>query len=243
MSEKGAHDGHRERLRGKFAENGIDGMYEHEILELLLSYAIPRQDTNGLAHALIDRFGSLTDVLNANVYDIANTPGLGMRSATLVKLAGEIRRVGVTKDEKRIIRLRNPYELAGFCRTLYHEQRYESLNVIALDKRYALLHTDEVSTGDVTGAPVDARKICECLIRHGAYAAILTHNHPSGDVRPSRADGRTTATIAALLEKINVKFYDHIIVGKGEAFSIKMMLTMDLNNLDDLKLNVAELRY
>ncbi len=243
MSEKGAHDGHRERLRGKFAENGIDGMYEHEVLELLLSYAIPRQDTNALAHALIDRFGSLTDVLSANVYDIANTPGLGMRSATLVKLAGEIRRVGMTKDEKRVIRLRNPYELASYCRTLYREQRYESLNVISLDKRYTVIHADEVGTGDVTGAPVDARKVCECLIRHGAYAAILTHNHPSGDVRPSRTDGRTTVAVAALLENINVKFYDHIIVGKDEAFSIKTTLTMDLNDLSDLKLNVAELRY
>ncbi len=241
MSEKGAHDGHRERLRGKFAENGIDGMYEHEVLELLLSYAIPRQDTNALAHALIDRFGSLTDVLSANVYDIANTPGLGMRSATLVKLAGEIRRVGVTKDEKRIIRLRNPYELASYCRTLYHEQRYESLNVISLDKRYMVLHTDEVGAGNVTGAPVDSRKVCECLIRHGAYAAILTHNHPSGDVRPSKDDGRTTATVAALLEKINVRFYDHVIVGKDEAFSLKLSLKMDLNNLEEL--NVAELRY
>ena len=212
------HEGHRERLRQTYLEQGIDAFHEHQALELLLTFAIPRKDVNELAHRLIAQYASLSGVLNANPYDLKREPGVGVQAAVLLSLVGALKKK--ESEPREAVRLLTPMDAARFCRTLFLGKRYEAMYAVSLDKKRRVLHSDLISSGTLLETAAYPRLVAECALRHGANSVVLAHNHPSGDPAPSREDLETTKFMACALEPLGIALNDHIIIGTNDAYSM-----------------------
>ncbi len=213
------HEGHRQRLRETYLTQGAAAFHDHQLLELLLSYSIPRADTNPIAHALLQRFGSLREVFQANVYELMQTPGVGEKSAILLSLTGTMLRRS-EGSKVRTQKLSTPVEAMNYCRGLFIGEKYEAMYILSLDKNFKLLFCDKISSGTLNETAVYPRVIVESALRHSANSVLLTHNHPSGDATPSVQDIDTTMLILKALEPIGIRLHDHIIIGKDGAFSM-----------------------
>lgn len=214
------HDGHRERLKNKFLEYGLDSFDDHNVLELLLFYALPRQDTNPLAHALLDNFGSLDAVLEAPREELLKVPGIGENTATLLKLIPAVsRRYAMSKNEMGNI-LDSTQKAGEYLTARYLYERDEVVCVICLDAKRRVLCCKALFRGDVNSADVSIRKIAELAIVKNASAIILAHNHTSGIALPSREDEQTTRRVKMALEAMNITLLDHIIVADDDYVSM-----------------------
>lgn len=216
------HDDHRKRMKQKFRENGLDALHDHEALELLLFYAIPRVDVNPVAHRLMERFGSLHRVLEAPVEELAQVDGIGENSALLLQLCSQLaRRCEVDRSEHSLRQkpLTSTALIGAFMAPRFRGLRDEAVLLACVDNRGIVLDCQEIARGTVneTGAPV--RKIVELAIRFNASGAILAHNHPNGLALPSREDIATTRRIQAGLEAVGVRLIDHIIVADDDFVS------------------------
>lgn len=215
------HEGHRERLRERYIRSGIDAFADHEVLELVLTYAIPRRTTNDIAHSLLARFGSLNAVFSAEVAELTTVQGVGESTAVFLHLLSDSARLyarQVKKDTERN-RLASPAIAAAFALDLLGGERYESVYVVSLDKNMRLLHFERVLSGTLTEAPLYPRRIVESALMHRAHAVLLLHNHPSGDPSPSESDARATEAVKIALNSIDIRLFDHIIVGHGVVYS------------------------
>lgn len=211
------HEGHRSRLKNRFLEEGLDSFEDHQILELLLFYAIPRRDTNEIAHSLIIKYGSLSGVLEADPKDLANTPGLGENSAVLLSLIPSLARV-YHKDRWGIRPTLNSTAKAGeYILTLFAGRPYEVFYLICLDAQLHVISPALVHEGTIDQAPVYPRLIVETALRHKAHSVILAHNHPGGSASPSPQDIEVTHKIRSALEGISISVLDHIIAA-GESY-------------------------
>lgn len=211
-------EGHRERLRKTYMENGLDAFHDHQVLELILTYALPRVDTNPIAHRLLKRYGSLRAVFEAKTEDLMTVDGIGEKAAVLLKLMGDTARRSAKSDARRC-RINNSLDAMELAMTLFDEQRYESVYLISLNNAREVIHIDKVSSGTVANAALYTRIIVECALRHGAKSAILVHNHPSGDLTPSVQDIEATDAVAKALSAIETVLDDHIIVSRDDAYS------------------------
>lgn len=155
------HDGHRERLRERYLKEGLDSFDEHSVLELLLCYSIPREDTNPIAHRLINAFGSLDAVLRADAKELIKVEGVGEKSALLISLTGDITRT--VKRRQAPIRIVKPADAICYCTALLEDEKYEVMYVISLNKSGAVLHADEVSRGSLSETAVYPRLIRNTL--------------------------------------------------------------------------------
>lgn len=216
------HEGHRDRLRERYIKNGIGGLEEHEILELLLTYAIPRRNTNDIAHALIRRFGSLGRVMRAEIPELTSVEGVGRHTAVFLRLHGQLLRKvqeegdGVKREQ---LRLHTPAAAAAFALRLLREERYECVYTISLDKNLRLLYAERLLAGTLTEAPLYPRRVVESALQHRAHALLLVHNHPSGDATPSGNDMEATEAVKRALESIDIRLHDHLITGDGVVYS------------------------
>ena len=183
----GLHDGHRQRMKERFARHGLDSFAEHEVLELLLYYAIPRRDTNELAHTLLDRFGSLERVFLAPREELMKVPGVGEGAALLLTLVPAVSQYTHRHAPQETIL--NSVDASGryFMRLLRHERR-ELLYQACLDGKGKLLSCRCLSEGGVNMAAVTLRQIVEHALLSGASSVLLAHNHPSGIALPSASD-------------------------------------------------------
>ncbi|MDY4518231.1 MAG: DNA repair protein RadC [Candidatus Spyradocola sp.] len=212
------HDGHRKRLRERAARTGLEGFQPHEVLELLLSETIPRKDVNPLAHALIDRFGSFSGVLNAGREELLQVPGVGERTADHLSMQVSFFRYYRHDRWRDRPRLNTRRDAGEYCTTLFDRQLTESMRLICLDVHKAVLASEVLAVGTVDETPVYPRSVVECALRHHAHSAILVHNHPSGSLEPSQGDIRVTAQLEQALGVVGVELLDHIIVA-GEAYA------------------------
>ena len=214
----GIHDGHRERLRTNFLENSLDGFNEVNSLELLLFYAVPRRDTNELAHRLLDRFGSLYRVFDASYHELMEVEGVGENTAALIKLIPEIlrkSRISETADMKVITSASSAGKYL-VPRFLYQE--IEILLLLCLDSQSRVIACAEISRGVVNSVDANVRRIVETALRYRACSVILAHNHPDGVALPSIEDDGMTSLIGKALDSVGVKLADHIIVA-GEDYA------------------------
>ncbi len=221
------HAGHRERLRRRFDQEGLNGFAPHETLELLLTFALPRIDTNGLAHALIRRFGSLGAVLEASKAELTQVEGIGPHAATLLTMMVPIFRMYEQEKLKPRLSLGNYGELTAYCRTLFLGAGVEQFYVLCLDARLNLLTAVCLSQGTPSEVSVQPRQVVQELIRHNAIGAVICHNHPSGSVLPSGEDVRLTRELQHILESIGIRLYDHIIVSGGRHYSFHAHQLLD----------------
>lgn len=215
------HVGHRQRLRDRFREAGLAAFAPHEALELLLCYAIPRRDTKPIAKALIERFGSFHQVLGAGVEELMTVPGVGEQAAVLISMMLPLSRLYQQSALAAPEKLREEARKIAYCRSLLHGERYEKLYVLALDHQGGVLSKALISSGDEGETAVYPRLIVAALLRAGASAALLCHNHPGAEAKPSQADIKMTAALVALLKPLQMRLDDHIIIAGGQGFSFR----------------------
>ena len=216
----GIHDGHREKMRQRFMTGGLDAFADHEILELLLYYAIPRRDTNPIAHALMERYGSLPAVLAAPMEDLKRTEGIGESAAVLLHLVPQVcRRARLAQvGEDQVL---NSSERAGaYLLECFDGESREVIYQLGLDRKGKLLACKRLGEGSVASADLDVRRLVENAILTGASAVILAHNHPSGVALPSDGDYTATMRVRAALNAIGIELADHIIVADGDFVSM-----------------------
>ncbi|MGE4549514.1 MAG: RadC family protein [Intestinibacillus sp.] len=218
------HEDHRRRVKQKFRAGGLDTMHDHEVLELLLFYAIPRIDVNPVAHRLMERFGSLHRVLEAPVEELLRVDGIGENSALLLHLCSELfRRYEVDRSKCALKQkpLSSTGEIGAYMAPRFLGLRDEVVLLASVDNRGLVLDCQEIARGTVNEANVPVRRIVELAMLFNASSVILAHNHPNGLALPSREDIATTRRIQAGLEAVGVRLLDHIIVADGDFVSLR----------------------
>lgn len=208
------HDGHRDRMRERFLASGGVGFADHELLELLLYHVIPRRDTNDLAHRLIETFGSLSGVLEADVELLSQCDGLQWRSAVCLKAVGEIAgRYAAEKmdpeDRKEVYDTKE--KIVTYLAGRYLNATVERVYLLLFDNGMHLLDCYHVCDGSIVGAGVSIRRIAEQAYKKGAASAILAHNHPGGYAFPSEEDVRITRRLCQALEILEIPLLEHYI--------------------------------
>jgi DNA repair protein RadC len=206
--------GHRERLRRRFRDAGPDSLPDYELLELILFRAAPRRDTKPLAKALIARFGTFAEALNAPEELLREVPGIGEAAITELKLvrAAALRLVRGEVLERPV--LTSWAQVLDYCRASMGFASKEQFRILFLDKRNQIIADEVQQTGTVDHTPVYVREVVKRALELSATAIVLVHNHPSGDPTPSRADIEMTKQIVAAAKPLGVVVHDHIIVGK-----------------------------
>lgn len=214
----GVHDGHRKNMRSRYLSHGLEGFAPHEALELLLYYALPRRDTNAIAHALIDRYGSLSAALSAPVEDLQKVEGIGESAAILLNLVAPLYRKAVLSEAETV--LSTPERVGQYLIALFHGKQREYAYELCLDQKGRLLACRELAQGSSTSAAVEMRQVVEAAILTSASTVILAHNHPSGVALPSQEDYVFTDRAKAALATIGVMLADHIIVADDDYVSM-----------------------
>ena len=216
----GIHDGHREKMRKRYLSGGLEPFADHEVLELLLTYAIPRRDVNPIAHALMERYGSLSAVLAAPVEDLKNVKGIGERAAVLLSLVPQVYKKARLADASQETVLSTTERAGDFLLERFAGEQHEVIYQLCLDRKGKLLTCKRLDEGSVASADLDIRKMVENAILSQASAVILAHNHPSGVALPSQEDYAATDKVQAALATIGVELADHIIVADGDYVSM-----------------------
>ena len=215
----GLHDGHRQRAKERYRQVGADALADHELLELALFYAIPRQDTNETAHRLLKRFRSLQGVLQASPEELEQVEGVGAGAALLLRLMADIsQRARITSLPEKI--LNSPDRTGAYFMELLAGEKKEMLYQICLDAKGKLLTCRCISKGSVAASPVSVRQVVENALYAGASSIILAHNHPSGVALPSPADMEATTQARDALKRLDIRLIDHIIVADGDYVSM-----------------------
>ena len=217
----GVHDGHRERRRTLFRRCGEDAFADHELLEVLLFYAVPRKDTNPLAHALIDRFGSLQAVRAASPAELESVPEIGPGAATLIALVSALYRKALTSAASGEVVLDTRERIGDFFLKLLAAESKEVLYQLCLDAKGRKLNLYKISEGSVGSVPLDLRQIVENALHSKATMVVMAHNHPSGVAFPSQEDEVATSRILDMLGEIGVRLAAHIIVADNDYISMR----------------------
>jgi DNA repair protein RadC len=216
------HD-HRDRLRDKFARRGAEAFDDYELLELILFQALPRIDTKPIAKALLAKFETLAEVVAAPVDKLTTVKGIGPSAAQHLKILQQVSiRIGKSSVINRPV-LSSWNALLDYCRAAMQFEGREQFRVLFLDRKNRLLADEVMGHGTVDRAPVYPREIVRRALVHEATAIILVHNHPSGDPTPSPQDITLTQSIIETAEAINVVVHDHLIVGREDVASFKML--------------------
>ena len=215
------HDGHRARLKKQFAENGLDSFNDHRILELLLFYSIPRQDTNTVAHELINHFGSLEGVFDATEDELMKVCGVGENTATLIRLIPAISRRCAINATQSCVELHSSEDAGAYLIPRFLYERDEVFFAVCLDARGRILCCKELSRGVVNNTEVSVRKITELALLKNAAGVIIAHNHTGGFAMPSAEDEYATDWSARALKRMNIELIDHIIVAGNDFISMK----------------------
>ena len=213
------HQGHREKMRQRFLKSGLESFADHEALELLLYYAIPRRDTNPIAHRLMERYGSLTAVLSAPAEDLKKVEGIGESAAVLLKIAGQIGRKARLSDTTQSRAMTDVETVGAYLLERYAGETHEVVYELCLDRKGKLLACKRLHDGAASAA-LDIRKVVENAILTSASTVILAHNHPSGIALPSDDDCAATTHAAQALQTIGVALADHIIVADDDFVSM-----------------------
>lgn len=204
------HDGHRKRMRERFL-HAPTSFSDHEVLEMLLYHAIPRSNTNETAHHLLDRFGSLEGVLNADVRELRRMDGVGPTAALMLTLMGETFRRIARKACKAPKSYRQTKELIAYMQHLFVGETTEKLYLLLYDNSLNLLNCVCLNEGAVNCVQVSPRTIMENVVHENASAIVLAHNHPNGIAVPSSDDIEATKNLKIALGKIQIELLEHFV--------------------------------
>lgn len=218
---QGIHKGHRERLRKRFLKCGLDDFEPHNVLELLLFYAIPQRDTNELAHRLLQRFGSLSAVFDADFEALCQVQGVGANTAVLLKMMPDLFRRYQDEQDSAGLVLKSTEQIGEFLRPKFIGRKKEMIFLLCLNSKGQVVFADFIIEGTINSAPMYTRNILETVLRTQAVAAILAHNHPGGLAIPSNADLVATRTVSDALAAAKIKLIDHFIFAGSDYTSLR----------------------
>ena len=214
------HKDHRQRLKQRYLDQGLDGFNEIQILELLLFYAIPRVDTNPIAHGLIDRFGSLAKVLDAPMNKLLEVEGVGPGAAAFLKLVKDVGRAYDTSKTEDEVIVRSVADCGKYLMPRFRGRKNEVIFLLTLDAKLKVLNCRQVGEGSVNYASIPIRRVVEMALEDGASTVILAHNHPSGLAVPSGDDIQATRRLAAALSAVEITLADHFVVADNDYVSM-----------------------
>lgn len=210
---------HRQRLRERFRKAGAEGLHDYELLELLLTYAIPRKDVKPVAKSLTKRFGGLAGVLDASYEELKSTAGLGSASAILIRLAKQLCEAYLGEQMAARDALSSPKTVMNFARAKLAGLPHEAFMVVYLNVKNEVIGHELIHEGTLDRAVIYPRRVIESALANRAANLILVHNHPSGHTDPSPEDKKLTRMIKDAARTVDITVLDHIIVGKGGYFS------------------------
>ncbi len=213
--------GHRERLREKFITAGLDSLLDHEVLELLLTYSIPRKDTKPLAWRLLENFGSLSNVLDAAPNELKQVSGVGEQTAVLIPFVRALLKRYMLSEIKSRPNGMTPEAVMNYCQACLSDKKEEFLQILFLSTRHTIIGSKIISTGHRDKIEIAPRDIIGHALTAQAAHIIIVHNHPSGQPEPSPEDITFTNNLTQAAYFMGLDVSDHIIVGKGKIFSFR----------------------
>ena len=218
---KPSYIGHRQRIKEKYEKSGLEGCLDYEVLELVLSYAIPRKDTKPIAKELLARFKSLNAVLDADAKDLETIKGISRHSALFLRLLKDISVLYLEQGIHSRDLLSSPEVVCDYLKVALKGLANEEFKMLFLDNRNQLLAMETLKAGTVNRSVVFPRKVIERALYHHAVGIIIAHNHPAGTLEPSVEDQEVTRMISNALKIVDIKLLDHIIIGGNEYYSFK----------------------
>jgi DNA repair protein RadC len=218
--EKPHYHGHRQRLRNRFLQGGPGALQDYELLELLLTFAIPYSDVKPLAKNLIQHFGSFNRVLDASADALMEVIGLREYSAVLIKLVKACSERYLKEEALKRQQIQSLAHLVDYCRTSMGGLPDEQFRVIFLNSQNEIIAEEIVQEGTVNQTVVYPRKVLELALKHKATGLILVHNHPSGHLTPSASDQELTRALIKASRALNLTVHDHLIIGRHGYFSL-----------------------
>lgn len=225
------HDGHRQRMRDRFLKHGIECFQEHEMLEMLLFYAIPRVNTNELAHRLIDRFGSLYAVVTADIALLREVKGVTENAAVLLKMLPAFYQA-CSKDPAQRLMMHSYDVSCEYFETLYRYETEEVLRIACLDDMLRLKNCVTVKNGSVSRVEASLPDIVRCCVLEECRYIILAHNHPGQSGKASQQDIAATHALFERLAPLAIEMIDHVIVGMDGAVSMRKTGAFHFENVN-----------
>lgn len=218
------HEGHRKRLKNLYLQNGLDSFPDHNILELLLFFTIPRVDTNETAHALLRQFGSLSSVLEASPEELQKVPGVGENSALLLHMIPALSRAYRLDKFFRGGKTMLTDDLGQYFVEEFTGINEERVLLLLLDNMGRMIGCDTVFDGSPGSVTMDTRKILKIALDRKAASVVLAHNHPGGRLSPSQADIEATRSLAKLLHAAGIYLREHILVSGESWIPIRQLM-------------------
>lgn len=213
------HAGHRRRMKDRVLQFGLESLADHEVLEVLLYFAVPRSDTNALAHRLLRQFGSLSQVLEADMLDLQRLCGLSHNTAFLLKFSAQLAGRYLRDKNRSRQELSDTQKLKEYASGLYVEQDVEVAYMLCMDSQLHLRQLVKLSEGTVSGVNIHVPQVVENALRHKARHVVLIHNHPGGRARISTEDFNVTKSCLNALSYVQINLLDHIVVCGTECIS------------------------
>lgn len=209
------HKNHRERVKNKYLEHGLECFADHEVLEMILFYSVPQKDTNVMAHELIDKFGSLRKVLEATPDELCEISGIKSHTAVLLGIIRDVNRRCILSEVREGEVFDRVSKIGEYLMGYFSGLSNERVCVMLLDNSMRLIDCVNISDGSINGSTVDYRLIAQTALSKRASSVILAHNHPDGCAIPSREDREVTRAVEAALSVVGVNLLEHIVVGAG----------------------------
>lgn len=220
---KNLHAHHRERLRGRYRDNGIISMQEHEILEMLLFYSIPVINTNPVAHALLKEFGSLKNVFEAPIDALSQVDGLGEKSALYISFLGDVfTKISMSYENKKASMTFN--SLGEMLVNEFSKDKTERVFAVMLDAKDKIICKEHICNGTFKGAQLDMKKIARIALSKDVAKVVIAHNHPDGNPNPSTADKAATTLLSSFLNQIGVELKEHYIIADNVYVGIRNLM-------------------
>lgn len=220
------HKNHRKRLRREFENAGLMRWQEHVVLEFLLFYAIPRRNTNDIAHSLIERCGGFLNVFSASKEQLMSVKGVGESAADYITALGELIKYINCKKFSDDVFVLNSDRCEKYLINLFDGEKEERFYMICLDTRNRIIYQDVLFEGGFESIELDSVKVARKAVACGAACVVFAHNHPSGVARPSYADIEATRVLEAKLKVVGIGVIDHMIVAGGKCASMRELKYM-----------------
>ncbi|MBQ9704085.1 MAG: DNA repair protein RadC [Clostridia bacterium] len=220
MNKPISHEGHRQRLKNRFLSEGLDSFEPHNILELLLFYSIPQKDTNELAHTLLNTFGSLRGVFEAEYEELLKINGIKENTATLLKLLPEVARAYFHEEVSNITLFDTAEKIGKYFVTKYIGETKEVVYLMMLNNGFGLIDVIKLHEGSVNSAKISPRKIVDEVVKHNAAMVVIAHNHPNGFAIPSMEDIETTSRVFSNLNTLDITLIEHFLIAGNEYLPI-----------------------
>ncbi|MBO5858118.1 MAG: RadC family protein [Clostridia bacterium] len=220
-TKKNIHAGHRERVRENVLKNGFEQLEDHRLLELLLFYSIPREDTNEIAHRLLNEFGSFTEIIKATPKKLTQVQGVGKNSAIQIAAIGELFKRVIEEGAVK----RTPYktieELVALVKSQYLNEKNEKMLFICFDSAMRLKKIESFTEGDSVRTNTELKTALSKILENDPSFVIMAHNHPEGPALPSNTDVTSTSTVSTTLRRLGINLADHIIINRTAYFSMR----------------------